>query len=97
MALLACLLLAAGCRNSGEGNLVELDGKIFVFNYRVATARYLVNLKPIRPVAEETMAVATFEDPAGGPDIIVREKVWPNSARTTINSPPLFCIVKDRP
>lgn len=97
LGLFVCSLAIGGCRDSGGGNLVELDGKIFVFNYRVATATYLVNLKPVRPVASGIMAVATFEDPAGGAGIVVREKVWPNSARTTINSPPLSCIVKDRP
>ena len=41
--------------------------------------------------------MASFEDPAGGEAIVVRKKIWPNMAKTTIESPPLRCVVKDRP
>jgi hypothetical protein len=88
----------AGCRESGgEGRHFEVDGKLFVFNYRVATATYLVNLKPLRPVGQGETAVATFENPAGGEAIVVRKPIWPNTDKTTIESPPLRCVVKDRP
>ncbi|MET0597816.1 MAG: hypothetical protein ABWZ57_08095, partial [Mesorhizobium sp.] len=42
-------------------------------------------------------AVATFENPAGGEAIVVRKPIWPNTDKTTIESPPLRCVVKDRP
>lgn len=93
----AVVLLAAGCRDSSDGNLFELDGKIFVFNYRVATATYLINIKPTRPSGDDKVAVVSFENPAGGDAIVVREKIWPNTNKTTINSPPLNCIVKNKP
>ena len=36
------LLGLAACRESGgEGELFQISGKLFVFNYRVATATYL--------------------------------------------------------
>lgn len=92
------LLIVSGCRDTGkDGEYFVLDGKLFVFNYRVATATYLVNIKPVRPVGEGQVAVATFENPAGGEAIVVREKIWPRMDKTTINSPPVQCIVKDRP
>jgi len=98
VALAALLAGASGCRDSGdEAELFRLDGKLFVFNYRVATATYLVNLVPLRPVGEGQSAVASFENPAGGADIVVRQKIWPNLPKTTIESPPLRCVVKDRP
>lgn len=94
----AAALALAACRESGgESEYFKLAGKIFVFNYRVATATYLVNLVPVQPVGEGETAVATFEDPAGGPPIVVRQKIWPKLEKTTIESPYLFCIVKDRP
>lgn len=97
LALLAVLGVSA-CRDSGgEGEYFALDGKLFVFNYRIATATYLVNLVPIKPVEEGQTAVASFENPAGGEAIVVRKKIWPNLAKTTIESPPLRCVVKDRP
>lgn len=97
MAAAFAVVALTSCRDSGEGDAFALDGKIFVFNHRVATATYLVNIKQLRPLGEGHVAVASFQDPAGGPDILVREKIWPNSTKTTINSPPLHCIVKDKP
>ena len=98
MVLLVAGLAAASCRDTGgEGEYYRLDGKLFVFNYRVATATYLVNLAPVKPPPEGETAVISFEDPAGGAPIVVRQKIWPKLARTTIESPPLRCVVKDRP
>jgi hypothetical protein len=93
----AALALGA-CRDTGaEGEYFEIAGKLFVFNYRVATATYLVNLRPLQPLREGETAVASFEDPAGGEPIVVRQKIWPKLEKTTIESPPLRCVVKDRP
>ena len=95
--ILAGLALSA-CRDSGgEGEYFRLDGKIFVFNYRVATATYLVNIVPLQSVREGDTAVVSFEDPAGGEPLVVRQKIWPKLVKTTIESPPLRCVVKDRP
>jgi hypothetical protein len=92
------MLGVSACRESGgEGEYFRIDGKIFVFNYRVATATYLVNLAPLRPVEEGQTAVVSFEDPAGGGPLVVRQKIWPKMPKTTIESPPLRCVVKDRP
>lgn len=97
-AVLVGLLGVAACRESGgEGEYFAIDGKIFVFNYRVATATYLVNLVPVQPVEDGQTAVASFENPDGGETIVVRKKIWPKLAKTTIESPPLRCVVKDRP
>ncbi len=96
--LLACATVVGACRDSGgEGEYFKIDGKLFVFNYRVATATYLVNLVPLKPVEDGQTAVASFQDPAGGADIVVRKKIWPKLAKTTIESPPLRCVAKDRP
>ena len=38
---------------------------------------------------EGETAVATFENPAGGEPIVVRQKIWPKLDKTTIESPPL--------
>jgi hypothetical protein len=92
------LIAVGACRESGgEGEYFAISGKLFVFNYRVATATYLINLKPLRPVGEGETAVATFENPTGGQPIVVRQKIWPRAEKTTIESPPLRCVVKDKP
>lgn len=92
------LLGLASCRESGgEGEYFELSGRLFVFNYRVATVRYLVILRPLKPVGDGEVAVASFENPAGGESLEVRQKIWPMSEKVTIESPPLECVVKDLP
>ena len=40
IAMLAAATLLAGCQREGD-NLVELTGRVFVFNYRVAVATYV--------------------------------------------------------
>ena len=88
----------SACRDTdGEGGLFEVGGRLFVFNYRVATVHSLVNLTPLQPMREGDVAVATFENPAGGDPLVVREKIWPQNTKLTIESPPLECVVKDRP
>lgn len=90
------LLALAACRDERQGPF-ELTGRVFIFNPRVATATYVVTLRPLAAVAEGARAVAEFEDPAGGPAIVVTQKVWPNAVKLALESPPVFCIVKDRP
>lgn len=95
----AVLLLALGaCRDeSRPGKLFAISGKLFVFNYRVATATYLVTLKPLGPVEDGQTAVASFEDPAGGQPIVVRQRIWPKLDKAVLESPPLRCVRKDHP
>lgn len=97
VALLLAVGALAGCRDSGPGERFALSGRLFVFNYRVATVQYLVTLKPLQPMTDGEMAVAHFENPAGGAAIVVRQKVWPKLDKVTIQSPPLTCVEKDRP
>lgn len=96
---LAVLLLApAACRDAGgEGAYFEVSGKLFVFNYRVATATYLVTLRPLRRMDGSQTVVVSFEDPQGGSPVVVRQKVWPQLDKVTLESPPLLCVRKDRP
>jgi hypothetical protein len=96
--LILAPLLLLGCRDTGgERALFEISGKLVVFNYRVATATHVVTLKPLQPMRDGEVAIANFEDPAGGETIVVRQKVWPKLGKVTLETPPLFCIVKDRP
>jgi hypothetical protein len=94
----AGLLTLGACRESGgDGEYFEISGRLVVFNYRLATATFLVNLKPLQPVGEGQTAVATFENPAGGEPIVVRHQIGSKRDKTTIETPPLRCIVKDKP
>lgn len=96
--LLLLVAVLCGCRDTGgPGDYFEISGRLFSFNYRVATAVYVVTLRPLQPMQRGQVVVATFENPAGGAPIVVEQKVWPNLDKVTIESPPLECVVKDRP
>ena len=95
--LCLALLLAAGCREVAPESYVELTGRIFIFNYRVATATYVVTLNKLRPLPEGAIADTQFDDPRGTGRIRVTQKVWPKLDKIVIESPPVFCIVKDKP
>jgi len=94
-ALLLVPLALGACRDSGK--LFELSSRLMVFNYREAKVTYLMNLTPIQPIGERQVAVTTFENPAGGEPLVVRQKLFPEHKKVTIESPPLECVVKDRP
>ena len=82
------LLCLGACRDAGEGDYVNVSGKIFVFNYRIAEATYLLTLAKLRPLPDGSMLETTFENPAGGDPMIVRQKIWPTMEKITIESPP---------
>ncbi len=96
-ALLLMPLLLVGCRDSGKDSAFELAGRLVVFNYREAKVTYLVNLVPLQPIAEGETAVMTLDNPAGGDPIVITQKLFPNHQKVTLESPPLECIVKDKP
>ena len=96
-ALIAAAALA-GCRDEGgEGEYFRISGNIFEFNYRLARATYVVTLNPLQPMDGTQTVVGTFEDPAGGQPIVVRQKVWPKLTHVTLESPALTCVVKGKP
>ncbi len=92
----AALLAAAGCRDVPDGALFEISGRIFVLNYRVATANYVITLRPLGEVPDGLTARAVFENPEGGGQILVSQKVYPKLGKVVLESPAVFCLAKDR-
>lgn len=98
--ILAGMMVAAlaSCqRDAADDKLVEISGKIFVFNYRVARATYLVTLRKLAPLPEGGFAEATFEDPRGGPPLVAREKLFPVMDKIVLESPAVHCVKKGKP
>ena len=89
-------LALAGCQRKDDQGPTELTGRLFVFNYRVASATYMITLKKIAPIPDGTTAVAEFENPAGGDPLVVHEKLYSFWDRITLESPDLRCVRKDR-
>lgn len=90
-------LMLAGCQRKDDEGPTQLSGRLFIFNYRVASASYMITLKKIAPIPEGTTAVAEFENPAGGDPLVVREKIYSFWDKITLESPDLRCVRKDHP
>lgn len=99
--MLAATLTAAtalgACRDTGKEALFEITGRLVVFNYREAMLTYIVTLKPLRPIETGQVAVTTMDNPAGGAPLVFRQKLFAGHTKVTIESPPLECVVKERP
>ncbi|WP_160005726.1 hypothetical protein [Rhizobium sp. 18055] len=96
IAVLAAATLLAGCQRESD-TLVEVSGHIFVFNYRVAVATYLVTLNKKGPMPDGAVAIAEFENPAGGDPLVVNETILPAWDKITLQSLPVHCVRENRP
>jgi hypothetical protein len=94
--MLAAAAFLAGCQRESD-TLVEVSGHIFVFNYRVAIATYLVTLNKKAPIPDGAVAIAEFENPAGGDPLVTNEKIFPAWDKITLQSPPVHCVREGRP
>ncbi len=73
---------SSGCGRAAErAELFRLDGKLFVFNYRVATASYLVNLVPVQPVDERPERGRLVRGSGRRRTIVVRHRRYGRSCR----------------
>ncbi len=97
LAMLACALLLSACQREAEGGITEISGRMFVFNYRVSTATYLLTLARKAPLPENGMVETEYENPQGGAPIVTQTKIFPFWEKIVLESPPLHCVVKDRP
>ena len=96
MAVSVAAAMLTGCQRETD-KLVEISGRIFVFNYRIAVATYVVTLNKKAPIPEGTVAIAEFENPAGGDVLVTNEKIYPFWDKITLQSPALHCVKKDKP
>ena len=98
--LLIILLLApllAACQRETGPDPLKLSGKMFVFNYRLAYATYMVTLEQTEPLPEGSIVKAEFENPAGGAALTLERKIFPNLARVVLESPDVTCVKKNQP
>jgi len=85
-AVLCCLALAA-CGGGGSGPYVAFTGGGFLFNYRIAEASYGFVARVLRPIPAGTIIEAEFEDPAGGPPIVMRRRAVGMQITISFQSP----------
>ncbi len=96
LALLGILALSA-CQREAADEPLHLTGKIFVFNYRLAYATYMLTLERTKPVPEGSTVAARFENPAGGAALTLEQKVFAQQTKVVLESPDLSCVRKDKP
>ncbi|MFK3778578.1 hypothetical protein [Agrobacterium sp. NPDC089420] len=96
LVITAALGLSA-CQRDEPREVAKISGRMFVFNYRVAIATYLVTLQRIAPIRDGSTLEATFENPRGGPDLTTRDRIFPADEKIVVQSPPVECVKQDRP
>ncbi|KJF74292.1 hypothetical protein [Agrobacterium arsenijevicii] len=96
LAVVALLGLSA-CQRDEPRDVAKISGRMFVFNYRVAIATYLVTLQRIAPIRDGSTLEATFENPRGGLDLTTKDKIFPKDEKIAVQSPPVECVKQDRP
>ena len=95
IAALALVSLSACSEESGD--YVKVGGGGFIFNYRIAEATAGVVAGPQRTLPDGGKLEATFDNPAGGPPIVVAKAVTPDRKRYSFTTPPLEGVVADKP
>lgn len=99
-ALLLVVLFAIGfaTRNDpADKPLIAIIGGGFIYNYRIADVHYGFTAVVQRPLETGSIIEARFEDPAGGPALVVRERVSPRTNQYALRSPPVRGVVAHRP
>ena len=75
--LLASALALGACQREAKDGITEISGKMFVFNYRIATATYMLTLARKAPLPENGSVETEYEIPAGGAPIVEVSKIYP--------------------
>ena len=94
---LAAVLALTACQRGDEKEPLKLSGKLFIFNYRVSKATYNLAFDFQGKIPDGSYVVASFENPAGGAPLEITQKMFPFWEKLSLESPPLRCVVKDRP
>jgi hypothetical protein len=89
--------MLAGCSENEKSPYLELRGGGFMFNYRIAEATGSMVVGALRRLPENAVIEVNFENPAGGPAIVLRQDVKPEETKFDFTTPPLTGIVKDKP
>jgi hypothetical protein len=94
--MLMLAILLGACEDAGKPPLA-LAGGGFIFNYRIAEVFYGVSLKPQRRIAAGAVLEGEFENPAGGPNLIVRETLGEAKLVYSLQTPPLQGVKAGKP
>lgn len=94
---LALTMLLAGCQREEATDMFTPSGKVFVFNYRLSYAAYMLTFARIADVPPGARVVASFENPEGGAPLSIERPLFAAQDKLVLESPPVYCVRKDRP
>jgi hypothetical protein len=94
--ILSAALPLAAFDDAGKSPLAFAGGG-FIFNYRIAEVFYGVSLKPQRRIAPSSVLEGEFENPAGGPALLVRETLGEPKLVYGLRTPAVKGVVAGRP
>ncbi len=91
---IAGVLLLAACGEKGP--YLDISGGGFIFNYRLSEAYAGFVAAPLRTLPENARIEATFENPSGGPPIVLSKPVAAKRREYTFTTDPLTGIVANK-
>lgn len=94
--LLLGLVGIAACTDEARTSYLDLQGRVFIFNPRIATATYVVTLALRKEPPAGSKVVATFDNPAGGDPLRMEQPVRAGQKQVALESEPLQCVKKGR-
>lgn len=97
---LVAVLFAVGWttrQDPAEAPYLKILGGGFMFNYRVADVYFGFTAAVMRPLPTGSIIEAVFEDPAGGPGHVVRQRVGTDTERYALRSPPVRGVKAGQP
>jgi hypothetical protein len=95
--ILAVLAVLPACQRETGPDPLQLTGKMFIFNYRLAYATYMITLTKTQPVPDGSTVVATFENPSGGPPLTLDRTLFQKLDKIVLESPDITCVKKQKP
>lgn len=97
---LGVILFAIGWvtrEDPAEKPLLIIAGGGFIHNYRVADIFYGFTALVAKPVSSGSLIVAEFDNPSGGPPIIVEKRLNPRTNRYGLRTPSLKKVSQGSP
>jgi hypothetical protein len=92
----ALVLALSACAPDEDAPYLKIVGGGFVFNYRLATADYGFVARVMRDIPTGTIVRAEFENPAGGPPIVIEQRAREDAAQYVFTTPPVHGVRSGR-
>jgi hypothetical protein len=96
-ASLSAIFIAAltTCDSGNDKPYLAFAGGGFIFNYRMASADYGFVARVVRSIPDGSIIEAEFENPAGGPPIVLRQSASPGRGSYVFRTPDLQGVRAD--